>query len=246
VLAILLGPLLDAVIGLSGIFFFTALLAAMGLFLLMLLGPLPKQTTSADKRQFFSLIKHPQLWRLNLNIFILHAIFTACFLVFPEHIAQVTGLVGSQVWRFYLPVLVASILLVAPLLRYADSGKWQKSLMRTALIGLGIASVAFISTTNTISLYVFATLFFLAFNYLEASLPAMVSRVVPKTSKGAALGVYSFSQFLGMFAGGVFGGCLQQWTGPWGIGLSCLLLTMLGCTFISNRRGQVWQEELIK
>ncbi len=245
-LAILLGPLLDPLIGLSGIFFISALTAGCGLFLLMLLGPLPKQTTSANKGQFFSLIKHPQLWRLNINIFILHAILTACFLVLPSHIIEVTGLVPSQVWRFYLPVLVGSALLVAPLLRFADTDKWQKSLMRTALIGLGVASVAFISTTNMVLLYIFATLFFLAFNYLEASLPALVSRVVPKTSKGAALGVYSFSQFLGMFAGGVFGGCIQQSMGPWGIGLSCLLLTMLGCTFISNKRGQAWQEELIK
>ncbi len=246
VLAILLGPILDALIGLSGIFLLTAVLAGSGLFLLMLLGPLPKQVKPASKGQLHTLLKHPQMWGLSANIFILHAILTAGFLVFPAHIAEVTDLTSSQVWRFYLPVLVASILLVAPLLRYADKGKWQNSLMKTTLIGLGIASVVFVSTSNTIALYVFATIFFTCFNYLEASLPSMVSRVVPKTSKGAALGVYSFSQFLGMFAGGLCGGALVQWIGPWGIGLSCLLLTMLGCTFISNKRGQAWQEELIK
>ncbi|MGD9591005.1 MAG: MFS transporter [Candidatus Berkiella sp.] len=244
VLAILLGPVLDACIGLSGIFLLSALLGVMGLFLMMFLQP-PLQKTKILKGQIQHLLKHSDLWRLNANIFILHAILTAGFLVFPSHIAQVTSLEANQIWRFYAPVLVVSILLVAPLLRYADVGKWQNKLMNTALIILGIACLLFVSTTHVIALYIFATLFFFAFNYLEASLPSMVSRVVPKTSKGAALGVYSFSQFLGMFAGGLFGGCIQQWVGPWGIGLSCLLLTMLGCTFLSNR-GQVWQEELIK
>ncbi|MBS0287395.1 MAG: MFS transporter [Proteobacteria bacterium] len=247
VLAFLVGPILDAKIGLSGIFLLTAFLSTIGILLLFLLGTIPKQSPLKLKDQFSVLFKDQQLWHLNANIFILHAILTACFLVFPAHIETVTGLTSQEVWRFYLPVLAVSVLLVAPLLRFADEVKWQKMLMKTALIGLGISCVMFIYSTQAIPLYIFASLFFLAFNFLEASLPAMVSRMVPKTSKGSALGVYSFSQFLGMFAGGIFGGCMLQWNGPWGIGFSCLLLTMLGCILLAKEKGQEkWQEELIK
>ncbi len=245
VLAIVLGPLVDSALGLSGIFLFSAVLASAGIGLLFFLKPTSAPPPISLKGQFALLMKQSQMWRLNITIFILHAILTAAFLIFPAHIEEVTELTSSDVWRFYLPVLVISVLLVAPLLRYADDAKWQNYLMKSALIMLGLSTLLFISTTHVIMLYMLATLFFLAFNYLEASLPAMVSRIVPKTSKGGALGVYSFSQFLGMFAGGACGGIAHQWIGPFGIGVSCLLLTVAGCMLLSNR-GLVWQEELTK
>ena len=50
--------------------------------------------------------------------------------------------------------------------------------------------------------------FFVGFNYLEATLPALVSKVAPVEKRGAAMGIYSSSQFLGIFAGGSVGGLL--------------------------------------
>jgi MFS family permease len=242
-LAILLGPLLDAHIGLFGLFALTALMGGVGLLLLSCLGPVPRQQAPMVRGHVRQILKHRELWPLNFNIFILHAVLTACFLVFPFKIEEVAGLETSQVWRFYLPVLVLSIILVAPLLRFADDPLWQKKLMKTALIGLGFSIAMLISARQYVIFFVASTLFFLSFNFLEASLPAMVSRVVPQGSKGSALGVYSFSQFLGMFAGGVFGGCLQQWIGPWGIGAGCLLLTVIGwLTLAGSKRGEQWQE----
>jgi len=52
--------------------------------------------------------------------------------------------------------------------------------------------------------------FFAAFNVLEASLPSLVSRVAAAGSRGTALGVYSTTQALGLFAGGAAGGWLAQ------------------------------------
>jgi MFS family permease len=61
--------------------------------------------------------------------------------------------------------------------------------------------------------------FFAGFNYLEASLPALVSKVAPESARGRAMGVYSTSQFLGIFVGGSLGGwLLDEWS------LSSLLL----------------------
>ena len=48
--------------------------------------------------------------------------------------------------------------------------------------------------------------FFVAFNVLEACLPSLVSKIAPAQRKGSAMGVYSTSQFLGAFLGGVIGG----------------------------------------
>ena len=57
-------------------------------------------------------------------------------------------------------------------------------------------------------------LFFTGFNALEASLPALVTRAAPAAQKGTAVGVYSASQFLGAFAGGLGAGVLDALGGP--------------------------------
>jgi MFS family permease len=52
------------------------------------------------------------------------------------------------------------------------------------------------------------TLYFAAFNYLEARLPALLTLAAPGAERGAALGIFATAQFLGAFAGGVVGGVL--------------------------------------
>jgi hypothetical protein len=49
-------------------------------------------------------------------------------------------------------------------------------------------------------------IFFTSFNLLEALLPSMVAKMAPPEAKGTAMGVFSSSQFLGAFLGGIVGG----------------------------------------
>jgi MFS family permease len=48
---------------------------------------------------------------------------------------------------------------------------------------------------------------------MEASLPSLVTKTAPPEAKGTATGIYSSSQFLGIFIGGVAGGWVHQTTG---------------------------------
>ena len=52
------------------------------------------------------------------------------------------------------------------------------------------------------------SIFFVGFNYLEATLPTLVSQFADEAHRGAAMGAYSSAQFLGIFAGGSLGGLL--------------------------------------
>jgi len=69
--------------------------------------------------------------------------------------------------------------------------------------------------------------FFTAFNLLEASLPSLISRIAPAEAKGTALGIYSSSQFFGIFVGGVLGGWLQGIWGLAGVFGLCVILAVL-------------------
>ena len=56
-------------------------------------------------------------------------------------------------------------------------------------------------------------LYFGAFNFLEARLPAAVTEAAGDANRGAALGVFATCQFAGAFAGGLAGGVLLG--SPW-------------------------------
>ena len=91
-------------------------------------------------------------------------------------------------------------------------------------IGLLIVAMILVSLSGVpLLLYLGMWLFFVGFNYLEATLPSLVSKLVFVGGKGAALGIFSTCQFLGAFAGGAIGGyVLQQW-GSQGLLAACLL-----------------------
>lgn len=82
-LSLFLGPLLDRVMGVRGIFLLTALLTAIALIGAWRL-PLPPRseaphTETADWRHLID----PLLWRLNLGVFLLHLMLTASFIAIP-------------------------------------------------------------------------------------------------------------------------------------------------------------------
>lgn len=228
-LAILLGPICDAYIGLQGIFTLTAVLAVVGIALLLFLKPAQVSASHLSfKAQLYLIFQQGSLWALHISIFMLHAVLIASFLVLPGKIEAITGFASNGVWRFYLPVLVASLLLVTPLLRIVDKGNWQRKLLPVAVLCLGATIATFMNTSNVTVFTIAVVLFFVAFNFLEACLPSMVSKVAPKANKGSALGMYSCAQFLGMFCGGTVGGTLLQHFGTQGVSVGCLLLTGMG------------------
>jgi len=54
------------------------------------------------------------------------------------------------------------------------------------------------------------TIFFVAFNSIEAILPSLLSRTVSTSKRGLAMGIFSTSQFLGTFFGGAIGGLIYN------------------------------------
>jgi predicted MFS family arabinose efflux permease len=87
------------------------------------------------------------------------------------------------------------------------------------------------------ALYFGLWLFFTGFNYLEATLPSLVSKTVHADGRGTAMGVYSSCQFLGAFAGGAAGGVILQWGSPQMPFWVCALLAILWLLIIGPAAG---------
>jgi predicted MFS family arabinose efflux permease len=113
---------------------------------------------------------------------------------------------------------------MVPLMSLAERGKRprQMFLLGIALIFAAIGVLGFTSTN--LLFYGGLWLFFVGFNYLEATLPSLVSKTVFAGGKGTAMGVYSSCQFMGAFAGGAGGGWLLEHLGSGVLTGVCLAL----------------------
>jgi MFS family permease len=217
-LAMIISPALSAHYGLSGIFYLTVLLAILGIILIQKVIPNPyKERFHSDSQAnpvlFKSVITDTQLLRLNLGIFCQHFILTATFFAIPIILSeQVKQEHLQQQWHFYLPLMVCSFVAMLPLIIVGEKKQKMQplfigSVLLTTLVQVGLA----LTYQNWYSLCLLMFLYFVVFNFLEASLPSLISKQANPKNKGTAMGVYSTGQFLGIFAGGSLAGLLYQW-----------------------------------
>lgn len=218
--AMVLGPLIASWFGVSGLFFSTSILAGLGILITLFLVPTPDvQGVDANNQSLGGLLgrclRDSNLMRLNIGIFSLHAILMAIFVAVPG-MFEAQGLPRDDHWQVYLPVMVVAFIAMVPLIILAET----RNKMREVFL-FGIASMMLVLAVAVylgqlfIPLIIIVTLFFVAFNLMEASLPSLVSKTVYPGGKGTAMGVYSTFQFFGAFCGGAIGGGLL---GRWGSG----------------------------
>ncbi len=230
-IAVVLGPILTGWVGVRGIFWLTAILAVCGIGVLYLLVPRVKvQTVHRDTEPvpalFRRVLTDRELLRLDWGIFSQQAILTASFLTIPFVLVQ-AGLAIHHQWWIYLPVLIVSIALLVPLVIIAERGR-MKPVFLVSIILLGAGQVLFPWGHGHLALMVLGlVVFFTAFNVLESVLPSMVSRLAPAGAKGTAMGVYSSSQFFGIFVGGAAGGWIKTHWGIMGVVVFCVLVALI-------------------
>ena len=230
-LALVLGPVLASFGGLSAVFWATAALAVCGIYIVTALVPAQPAAgrghheAIAQRDLLGRSLRDGNLARLNLGVFVLHFVLMASFLLVPHYLVDVAAVAREQHWLVYLCTLLLSILGMVPLMAMGERGSRPRGAFLGG-IGLVFAAVALILVVDSAwGLYGALWLFFVGFNYLEASLPSLVSKSVFEGGKGTAMGVYSTAQFLGAFAGGAAGGWLLQSAG--GSALLSLCLAML-------------------
>ncbi|MES9832556.1 MAG: MFS transporter [Candidatus Thiodiazotropha sp. LLP2] len=224
--ALILGPILNSWIGVPGIFWLTAVLALLGIGIVIFVVPTPKEShfhrdAEAVPAQFGKVLADPELLRLDIGILTLHMSLTAVFLAYPLSLRDL-GMESSAHWQVYLPVMLLSMAAMVPFVIIAESRRRMRPVFLGAIVALGLSALLLYGYSHQLVALVAALfIYFTAFNLLEATLPSLIAKAAPGERKGTAMGVYSSSQFIGAFLGGALGGWIHTHYGNEGVFLFC-------------------------
>jgi len=248
-LAMAISPILNAWMGVNGIFWLTAVLALFGILVLYTLVPKPTSLSfhrdaELEPARLGQVLKNTELLRLDFGILCLHAILTALFIIVPISLQDLAGVAESRQWMIYLPVLVLSFLCMLPFIIIAEKKQKMKPIFVGAIATLTIAQILLlIGTANEFITAIGLLVFFTAFTLLEASLPSLISKIAPKDSKGTATGVYSCCQFLGIFIGGTVGGWFYSAHNMIGVFIFSIVLALIWLAIASTMKKPIKREE---
>ncbi|MCB5186022.1 MFS transporter [Methylobacillus gramineus] len=232
-LSLILGPTLNQWIGVPGIFALTGFLALLAILDIKYLVPNPQVSrfhsdTQAAPAKLSSVLKNTQLLRLNFGIFALHASHMAMFVVVPFAIKQTSGMSENDHWMIYLPIMVISLALMVPAIIYGEKKAKLKQVFIATVLTMLVAEIAFGLLIDSFwGIVASLTIFFIAFNVLEAIMPSTISKQAPAAAKGTAIGVFNTAQSLGIFVGAVSGGFLSGHFGYSSVFVFCGILMLL-------------------
>jgi MFS family permease len=222
-LALIAGPIVARFIAVDGIFWLMVALALIGIGITLFVVPTPPRLrvhrdAEAVPALIGSVLKNKELLRLDFGIFALHVMLTAGFLVVPGLLHGALGVTSHDQWIVYLPVLAVSVAVMVPAIIVAEKYRRLKGVFVAAVAALVLSQMMlYFDASNLYVLLAALVIFFSAFNVMEASLPSLITKAAPPDAKGTATGIYSSSQFLGIFVGGIVGGWANQTGGSAGV-----------------------------
>jgi MFS family permease len=216
-------PLLYRGIGMDGLFALTGVLclAAIAVVKFQVPNPSAPPRAAAPAGSVRAAVLDAEMLRLNAGIFVLHIVLYAMFVVVPPRLVRA----GLEHWKLYLPVVLASFVLMIPAVLHADRRNRPKPVLVASVVLLLFAEAAFaVLDGGLLAIAAPMLAFFVAFNVLEALLPSLVSRIAPAQGRGIAIGVYNTTQTLGVFFGGLLGGWVASHQGDTGVFVVCAVL----------------------
>jgi MFS family permease len=210
-LSLLIGPIISSRVGLSGLFWVIALLSLIAMLIVLSLKHTKSITYYKLSLKAFKENFTKELLALDFSIFSLHLILAAGFIVMPLLIMenQIVSMLDN--WQLYLPAVLLSFLGMIPLIIISEKFKKTKYILLISILLLISSQIIFFSLNLNFKVFLITlTIFFVAFNTVEALLPSLLSRTASASKRGLAMGIFSTSQFLGTFTGGAIGGVIYD------------------------------------
>ena len=210
-LSLVLASPMHESIGLSGMFYFMAVLGLGAILIALWVVPeQEKESKTPFTAKFSEVFFNQDLFRLNIGVLVLHAVQIALFLTLPRLLVKADFALPDH-WKLYLPAVLISFVCMAPIIMVSERRKRMKPAFILGIACMMAAQLMMASFDSLTALALAVLVYFIGFNILEAMQPSLVSRWASH-AKGTALGIYNTTQSAGLFLGGLLGGwVLQSW-----------------------------------
>ena len=208
-------PFFGEWLGLNGMFLMIAVLSLASLVLVLTTVPNPETIKLLPQKvSFWNMAKMvwkvPALRTISWGGFVCGAGLSSTFFLIPMILVQ-HGFERAEMWKIYLPMMLAGAMAMALAAIFAEVKNRFREVMLFGIVLL-LTSLVFMGLgqeQNRLIWFVAALyFFFIGFNVFEPIFPSLVTRSTTSETKGTAMGVYNFAQFIGHFVGATVAGAL--------------------------------------
>jgi len=208
-------PFFGEWLGLNGMFLMIAVLSVASLVLVLTTVPNPETTNLLPQNvSLWNMAKMvwkvPALRTISWGGFVCGAGLSSTFFLIPMILVQ-HGFERAEMWKIYLPMMLAGAVAMVLAAIFAEVKNRFREVMLFGIVLL-LTSLVFMGLgqeQNRLIWFVAALyFFFMGFNVFEPIFPSLVTRSTTSETKGTAMGVYNFAQFIGHFVGATVAGAL--------------------------------------
>ncbi len=208
-------PFFGEWLGLNGMFLMIAVLSLASLVLVLTTVPNPETIKLLPQKvSFWNMAKMvwkiPALRTISWGGFVCGAGLSSTFFLIPMILVQ-HGFERAEMWKIYLPMMLAGAVAMVLAAIFAEVKNRFREVMLFGIVLL-LASLVFMGLgqeQNRLIWFVAALyFFFMGFNVFEPIFPSLVTRSTTSETRGTAMGVYNFAQFIGHFVGATVAGAL--------------------------------------
>jgi MFS family permease len=208
-LAMVLGPIIGGFAGVGSLFWITALLALVSIYIISEKVPNPPKVThtyhNTSKIEF---LKKKEIHIMNLSNFLQKSFMTFAFMIIPIVMVKSYGWEISELWKLYIPAMIAGVLAMGPAAMLAQKKGKYKEVMSLGIIFFALSYLLFGKSDNETLFLVAVVVFFIGFNMHEPIMQSLTAKYAKVHERGKVLGVFNsfgyFGTFLGAFVGGVY------------------------------------------
>jgi len=237
--AMVFGPIIGSLGGVTSLFYLTAAMAFFSIVLLYTIVPNPPKIThsfSQEEAKVASVFKDADLKRMYITFLFHSSTMAIAFFLIPMILKNTFHLPLNEFWKVYLPAVILGIIAMGPAAVFGE--KYNKG-KQVFLISIVIITVAFMLMGFSSSLFVFGigvSLFFIGFNMFEPLLQSFVSKFAKAHQKGAALGVANTFAYVGMGLGATIAGKIFEISGVSGVAIAVLVVSIFWAIWVAGMR----------
>jgi multidrug resistance protein len=244
-LAMILGPTLGAFFGISSLFWLTAILALASIVVLIKLVPNPPKIDHSYGKQteIIPILMNAKLAKMNLTNFLQKGFMTFAFMIIPIVLIKTYGWEMSDLYKVYLPSMLAGILAMGPAAVLAEKRGMFKQILVLGIILFGLAFYLIGNAASAIAFLVGVVIFFLGFNMHEPIMQSLATKYAKVHQRGAVLGVFNSFGYFGTFMGGLIGGVYLDSVGLETVSMAivaiCIIWAIIVLTLPNPKKMQI-------